>query len=457
MIVSITTIPFLFCLSPFTESFHTGFPRPTFTVEATNATSKSAHSAATPAYENFESGVQYSQLQDVEDPMLWGRFANLPNIKSETDISSYVEAMMAEIINSMRDFENFRSVQITREPSDGNTLRPDLWIVKSTILHVPFFVIEVKKPHILNPDSNAQAVETSYGQMFDYLYSLYVNRGVQTPYGMLTTYERLRICWLDQDCLQDELLERKTLRVSTQLFETSPTGYRAAVEAIAGGLWKGFHSTVITPTYTDKPSKYVNVFKPLTMTWLKFDFPLLFQMPHKTTKNFYVLSTFRRGIDGKAYHVASRKGCQCVVKFSQRGTLEKEMHLWEVVNEIADLNITTLNLKFALVMPYLVPLSHEEKRQFKIDLTRSETEKSFIYNEVIRLIYTCANKGICQSDASWRHIGWYKYNQENSLKLLDFGHVEVVTTPQEKQDAFNRMFSQLCDELNSQDDLLGGT
>ena len=58
-----------------------------------------------------------------------------------------------------------------------------------------------------------------------------------------------------------------------------------------------------------------------------------------------------------------------------------------------------------------------------------------------------ADLGIRQHDASWRHIGWYKYNGENKLKIFDFGHVDVVRTREEKQLAFEYMLDQLNQEL----------
>ena len=189
---------------------------------------------------------------------------------------------------------------------------------------------------------------------------------------------------------------------------------------------------------------------------------LSFNLPKKTDP-LYLLSHFQQGVEGYAYHVCNGKGFQAVVKFflricdicsfsrkkyCNRGKNCKEIRnkeaqqrcameqaFWKKVNDI-DVHIITLNKLPAMLMSYLEPLTEQQKTEFM-------TKTSKIHKAVATFILSFATKGYRQEDASWHHIGWYRYDGEPRLKLLDFGRVETVKTKKDKNNAIEFMMSNL--------------
>eukprot|EP00977_Amphora_coffeiformis_P000444 scaffold112_cov196-Amphora_coffeaeformis.AAC.11 len=72
-------------------------------------------------------------------------------------------------------------------------LRPDIWIVCNG--GVPIGVVEVKKTAIDNEDETLHSPFVQ-GQLFDYMLRLQSFFGLQHVFGILSTYEQWRICWM---------------------------------------------------------------------------------------------------------------------------------------------------------------------------------------------------------------------------------------------------------------------
>ena len=162
---------------------------------------------------------------------------------------------------------------------------------------------------------------------------------------------------------------------------------------------------------------------------------------------------FLKGTEGRAYHVCSEKGEQCVIKFYSRRYLDArekkdadankkkfvtEMNLWKEING-STISKVELNSRAALLMPYIEPLTANEKGQF-LD------KKSTIYKEIRALIRSCMEKGVYQTDASWRYIGWYRYEKVPKVALFDFGHLSEVKQEEEEK-TINFILGQLKYEV----------
>ena len=426
------------------ESIFDGFPILRSSLGTPKNLSYSLHPAAFPWLADFLAHIPFTSLKTPDQPYLWNLAAN-ESILSETELTNFVGAMITEIIKSIPFLHN-HSIEILRESSDGNLQRPNVMVARNH--SVPFFVMEINSPGSLSPSNDAN-LPTLYGQMYDYLFCLKRTYGIKKPYGMISTYEEFRIFWLDDD--ENKVPDRKFFM--SNLFSIRNDHHTLTVERIASALMHGFESQTSNCKPKMELTGFFPVMTPKGMRWSKFDKPLRNLFPERNTKNFFLLRRFQTGADGEAYHVSSASGCQAVVKFlhdngqrsENNSCLMKEKHHWNHINGIESPRLIQLKEKNALLMPYLEPLSETEKKEFM-------QSGSNVYHQVIDLINGCTLKGYYQTDASWRHIGWYHYDngQElcKSLRLLDFGHVEKVDSIGQ-QAVFNQMMAQLRFELSS--------
>jgi hypothetical protein len=119
---------------------------------------------------------------------LWGMLANRHEKElewsSESDICRYVTAFLEEVAAELNLPLKFRG-----EVGFFN-LRPDISVIKA--FGIPVGVVEVKKPgeDIL---SNGAVL----GELYDYMKQIVNFYGLKEVFGILTTYEEWRICWLD--------------------------------------------------------------------------------------------------------------------------------------------------------------------------------------------------------------------------------------------------------------------
>lgn len=81
-------------------------------------------------------------------------------------------------------------------------LRPDIWIVYGG--GMPIGVVGVKKP---GEDGTLQNPYV-HGQLFDYMLRLQSFFGLQQVFGILTSYEKWRVCWMPRSDGRQWLLWR---------------------------------------------------------------------------------------------------------------------------------------------------------------------------------------------------------------------------------------------------------
>lgn len=412
--------------------------------------STSSYVAALPLPCDFPIVNRFAQLTRPAKPETW---------QGKTDISSFAELeafclrALSDIIQSMASFDGFSDVQAVANvvPSFTST-KPGIWVLQNGQSGLPFFVVQVKEPDIFDTTPNSQI----YGHLYDYLYMLHTDYGIQTPYGMVYTYSEVQVCWLDENCL--EQVQERQMKVSRKVFETSQYGYVEAVNAIVSALINVHRSPV---RQMRLPYRFFPIFdKHSTETrWASCSPDTRLEMPNGNTNTFFIRQRLGRGADGKAYLVTSDKGCLCVVKFrtqievgiddEKRRLLEQESSFWNSVNQ-TNARVLTLKDKPALLMPYLEPVNDEERRLF---LNRD----SMIYHQVSALLSKCVASGFEQIDVSWRHLGWYKYDAslEPKLMMLDFGHMEDIN-PDESAQILASMLKKLRDDLRYKSNVVQG-
>ena len=365
--------------------------------------------------------------------VLW----NMPTLTvyhNNNDVHMMVWAMMLEFIDTIPLFRKY--------PIDLNSTYVNAHEVLTLQADdVPFFIIQVEDPGLFEQD--ADSLSRVHGRMFDYLISLHRDHGNVVPYGMISTYNQTQVCWLSD---VEACTPTRTLNVS-RIF--SIQDHKATATAIANFILLAHNSERIRP----KPrtvSGFLSVFHTKNMAWrelkcetLQYILPNLTEIEHD---GLFLLQYFRRGAEGKAYHVCSPSGKQAVVKFYfndwlEEKSLEAEVELWEKINQVKIFELTLRNQR-ALLIPYLEPLTTAEMAEF-LD------KKSKIYQQVTNLIRSCVETGWYQDDASWRHIGWYKYQQEPQLMLFDFGHtVSVEERKKSKETIIDEIFEDLRSEIN---------
>jgi len=262
-------------------------------------------------------------FRDLETPskaFLWN-FTNREISSAENGFHELVELMTSEVTQTIKSLQNIVINAVTGH-KDGLGGLPDVTIYRHSC-RIPFFHLEVKKPKSLDA-FNKKHHASFYSQMHSYLMSLKTVHGIQTPYGILSTYDEFRVFWLDklgQFGMSKKLYSRKE-------------NYQEAIEVLASAIQEGYNSEVsdITDNEIDGAFTYLT---PEKMYIAKLRSPLTNQFPSQDTTNFYILRQFRRG-DGRAFRVCSSRGSQAVLKFADPhpiSCLKREYDLWREINK----------------------------------------------------------------------------------------------------------------------------
>lgn len=140
--------------------------------------------------DSFEQLASIPRATKVADSVLWhiSDKAGGLSYNRENEVSTFVSHALDDIILACG-----MDIDVERERS-LDTLVPDVWVL--TLHKIPLAVIEVKKPCLID-ESQSQLPLSAYHQLNQYLVMLHNTHGVQTPFGILTTYTHWIICWLD--------------------------------------------------------------------------------------------------------------------------------------------------------------------------------------------------------------------------------------------------------------------
>jgi len=112
---------------------------------------------------------------------------------SENDVAFLVSGLVKDISKAMGiDFETFTEI-------GAFGLRPDVWVVTWNM--IPVGVIDVKKPEEDEICSDGESVLdelTVLGELYDFQMQLPNFYGVRPAFGILTTFECWRVCWIPE-------------------------------------------------------------------------------------------------------------------------------------------------------------------------------------------------------------------------------------------------------------------
>jgi hypothetical protein len=162
---------------------------------------------------------------------LWSQYDyNGITVSTEADVSHQVRLALEEVIRSLDlQFYLLSEVQIF-------WIRPDIYIV-ATASGIPKGVVEVKKAGEI-----AMTNKFIAGEVFDHMMHLRSLFGVRQVFGILTSYDEWRVCWLPDD-ESNELAVAESLP-EAPVFET-PTKAKTGPSEIAS---KDDSPTLVSPS-----------------------------------------------------------------------------------------------------------------------------------------------------------------------------------------------------------------
>lgn len=153
-------------------------------------------------------------------------------------------------------------------------------------------------------------------QLYDSLLNVKRQHGIKTPYGMLSTYTRFQICWLDAE---EGSKEERTLQTS-QIFDLHDPDHKYILLVLLTAMKAGYNAPKMMPLESEGAPAFYSKFTShgidhtsaimpqLSLEW----FPTL-----PTTQSdiqLFIHHHFALSAEGRASRVFDSTGAQAVVK-----------------------------------------------------------------------------------------------------------------------------------------------
>jgi hypothetical protein len=246
---------------------------------------------------------------------------------------------------------------------------------------------------------------------------------VRFVFGLYTTYEKWKILWFEDSqvaaecdsmeeyhelCLAGSANEYAINQGKVKIFQskTYELSDPELIRCLATLLYKVSMTPVYNPTkFIDARARYVYAtttsiqYKSLPDSLKYFKYA----MPPKQTRNFYILSYFHRGGDGRVAVVTSESGNLAVVKFlhmneelddqeALQRALLAEQNRWELFWQV-QCRIVNLHGKSGLLMPFCMPFNRHSYRIFPFASLQTWNKKSFMcpYDMLSEELEDCVN------------------------------------------------------------------
>jgi hypothetical protein len=263
----------------------------------------------------------------------------------EYDIKRHVINVFSDLIayggliGEVQASEEVSIFSIDNEDEKGKSKneRSDIWLtaLKTRVpSEFPIGVGEVKQPSKAGTLS-ALAGNNSplFGQIYDYLMGASTFCGLRWSFGIVTTYDEWRICWLpnaDEAAAETEF--DRFVNISPKALEYASDGvsierrihvsriYKYNEPALIEALIHLLHKMHTTPQeqfpipLISKDRKYPMLAEN-GWIWQKFAPDTLSYTPHGGAKNYFLLQNYHGGGDGLVWLAASEKGKLAVLKF----------------------------------------------------------------------------------------------------------------------------------------------
>jgi hypothetical protein len=160
----------------------------------------------------------------------------------------------------------------------------------------------------------------------------------------------------------------------------------------------------------------------------------------RRARELVLLQDLGAGADGRVWKACTTGGKVCVLKFAcrerneapkrRRARLGVERTHWREVWGVHGVCVARLAGDYALLMPFVRLLPHEERH---------------VGGRVLEAIRTMANKGYCHEDLKWRHVGLI---DQGTTERVVFYDLVRVATDQGPQEAESSMAEQLQADLH---------
>ncbi|KAM9950745.1 hypothetical protein ACTFIT_012022 [Dictyostelium discoideum] len=404
----------------------------------------------------------------------------------------------------MQDLEekiNKITKEIQNETDEQNKKKleedKDFFIKLSLLVHIliithrgiPKGVIELK---------SEEFSEESYGQLFGYIFLLQHTHGVSNIFGIISCYFKTRIAWLGGNKLvETEKVEELSPISISKLYSPFVQQIQVPIKLFLGDHPKKDRVShqldqtkeikrflFVSPeiTHTDRTSNdesklvrslcsvfkkmyYSNISQSLQLknTFMEFtrnsfkwvelnkisftdddenkdddntvsiEYVIEDIENKENYKKIYLISDLGSGVEGKAWLAINTQAKAFVIKFfdtkKQNLEIEEESKLWYDIWGIKTL-VLEFNNERCLLMPYFKPI------------TPVDYNKDGFKDRLMDACNQFSNSGYLHSDLSLRHVGKYKYNDEDNFIFFDLGLVEII-----KQDAANKMFKNVTDNI----------
>ncbi|KAI8899855.1 hypothetical protein BC833DRAFT_647552 [Globomyces pollinis-pini] len=436
--------------------------------------------------------------------ILWfeAEAGTLTNWSGESDILTYVKHALMDCLKispllqklSIHREQTFSVAQILGN-KNGNRVDATVFVKDTSSITG---VTEVKVP-----GSNMDNIY----QIVDYMVDLRNSFNVRFVFGVYTTYEIWKILWFedsqiaancdtkdqyDELCLAGSANEYMINKGTVKIFQSKLYHFDdpELIECLATLLYKVSMTPVYTPTnFIDERSRYVYA-TPTSIEYRSLPKKLecfKYAMPPKQTRNFYILSYFHCGGDGRVALVTSESGNLAVIKFlyqyGDMNDLQKALsdeqnrwqNLWQVQSRIVE-----LNGQAGLLMPFCMTFNPHRSNGFQFSSlqTWNKLSSEYDYGVLSEELEDCVNTQLLDMyqkspllaanqalstvseklsshmDLSFRHIALLpRWNSETDMYdfqaiLIDLTRVESELDPQVAQSRAAEGLEKLTIELD---------
>ena len=406
---------------------------------------------------------------------IWRRASGDPrtlnNWNHESEIENFVKSVFLDIADLI---ELREKITITHQLSLTKHLIPDILFLEMNGILIG--VCEVKRPSSKESHDDFKDLNINLqNQITNYLLQLKYMHGVQTPIGIITTYNEWKICFLKEsydyvlsDVSSELFIQLEEIKVN-DIEEETTTLYTSKIytyynteliEVLAATIHKMYYSKVVPPTsmirLAGSDSRKFGFVNKTNFVWkaLPSNIELKYTMPTAKTKNFYFIQDFYGGKDGHVWLTMSAAGNLAVCKLSRNVSYKEEAKFWKIIWGCTSVYTTTLSKVNALVMPFVFhgyvdktnrkvvfrPFGHKwSSRNYSCtidDIIKSEIPGEFddslqkYYDDPMLAakdaLAAMAEKGFRHGDLAWRHVGLLPYPLRRKRKIIKWGVKPVL-------------------------------
>ena len=427
------------------------------------------------------------------------------------NLSSTLEGSVGGIVEEIKKDKPVKKDK-TKKDEKYKRSTPDSWIVLNNDGR-PILVIEIKSPGTTFATGSEGKSKIEHrnvtGQLFDYMIKLKSFYNQKYVFGILTTLDEWKICWLaDSDkCAESDVLLELGIE-EDDTYELENIDYKRTVHSsktykyddknlstlILSVIIKSYESPKYPVNLLSLERTYVSLL-PFTWRWERFDSvknlekiknSLTLKLPSEGTNEFKVLRYFNGGKYSRIRLAVSNNGNLVILKeFLDDDEIsdnihEQELKCWKKINGADDAYITELNKNKTLIIPLVfhIHVNDEEKKIYiPVDLKVWSVEDKAIPGELPTIlkdinkqlkkyvkknplnikeitanaIKKCAKRKYVHNDLEFRHIAVRPiFDDEDTLiyldpMFIDFGRMKKVDSSKEAKIEMTERMNELFD------------